>query len=202
MGKKIRALFTFEIMGRPPEHIKTTMEELIDKLGELPGISIDRREVHEPKPVDDEEAKDLFTTFSEVEILGDQVENLIAIVFHAMPSHIEIIEPEEFGFRNFDISNLLTSLTAKLHRYDEIAKAISMERNLLVGKLTEMQKRINELEGGNIIHVQSNLLGDAKAPEKTVEKKEMEKYKLVDKKPEKNSKKKNQKAAKKNSKNK
>jgi hypothetical protein len=197
MGKKIRALFTFEIMGRPAEHIKTTMEELIDKLGELPGISIDRREVHEPKPVENEEAKDLFTTFSEVEILGDQVDNLIAIVFHAMPSHIEIIEPEEFGFRNFDISNMLTSLTTKLHRYDEIAKAISLERNLLVGKLQEMQKRINELEGGNVIHVQSNLLGEAKAPEKVAEKKEAEKNKPVDKKAAKNTKKENKKAAKK-----
>ena len=146
--ENIKALFTFEILGRPPEHIKETMGQLIDKLGELPGITINRKDIHEPKPIKDENSRDLFTTFSEVEVVGKDMESIITIVFHAMPSHIEIIEPSEFGFRNFDFTNLLSALTVKLHRYDEIAKSITMERNILINRVKEMQARLNELEKG------------------------------------------------------
>lgn len=144
MTDKIRAMFIFEILGRPPEHIKETMSQLVDKLAELPGIEIDKKIVHDPKPVKEENAnkeenaKGLFTTFAEVEILGKDINSLIMVVFYAMPSHVEIIEPEEIRFKNFEMSNLLSDLTVKMHRYDEIAKALTIERNMLIGKLKEL----------------------------------------------------------------
>ena len=141
MANKIRAMFIFEILGRPAEHIKTTLSQLVDKLGEFPGIKIDKKKVHEAKPVEQEGVKDLFTTFAEVEILGDNIEAITNIVFNAMPSHVEIIEPEHIEINNFDLSNFLSSLTIKLHRYDEIAKTITMERNFLAGKLKELQDK-------------------------------------------------------------
>lgn len=139
MTDKIKALFIFEILGKPPEHIKGIMSQLVDRLGEFPGIKIDKKIVHEPKPIEEERAKDLFTTFSEVEITGDDINSLLNIVFNAMPSHIEIIEPEELKFRKSDISSLLSGLTVKLHRYDEVAKTLVMERNMLLGKLKELK---------------------------------------------------------------
>jgi len=145
-NKKIRALFTFEILGKPPEHIKETMSQVIDKLGELPGIEIDNKKVHEPRPVEKDDMPDLFTTFAEAEVLGKNIEDLMMVVFYAMPSHVEIIQPEELVFRNSDLSSLFSGLTSKLHRYDEIAKASIMERNILVQKMNEMQKKISELE--------------------------------------------------------
>jgi len=138
---EIKSLFIFEIMGKPAEHIVTTMSQLIDKLGELPGIKINNRKIHEPKPVETKdlnETSDLFTTFSEVEIHGKDIYSLINVMFNAMPSHVEIIEPDEVVLNNHEISNLLTDLTLKLHRYDEIAKALMIERNVLIGKLKEM----------------------------------------------------------------
>ena len=147
MEQDIRALFTFEIMGRPPEHIKSTMEQLINKLSEIPGINIDKSKIHETKKVEDEKAKNLYTTFSEVEVLAKDVNSIMTLVFHSMPSHIEIIKPQEFAMKNFDISTILTNITSKLHRYDEIAKTIVGERNMLIKKLKQMQTRIKELEG-------------------------------------------------------
>lgn len=144
MADKIRAMFIFEILGRPPEHIKETMSQLVDKLAELPGIEIDKKTVHEPKPIKEENAdkgenaSGLFTTFAEVEILGSDLNSLINVIFYAMPSHVEIIEPEEIRFKNFEMSNLLSDLTVKMHRYDEIAKALTIERNMLIGKLKEL----------------------------------------------------------------
>tara|TARA_Y100000310_G_scaffold338432_1_gene428072 strand:+ start:939 stop:1454 length:516 start_codon:yes stop_codon:yes gene_type:complete len=143
-NKKIKAMFIFEIIGRPPEHVKKTMEELIDKLSELKGIEISNRKIHEPKPVEKEDVKDLFSTFAEVEILGEDLNSIINVVFHAMPSHIEIIEPEELSVKNFDLSQTLSILTTKLHRYDEIAKTLAMERNILMNKLKEIQEVVEK----------------------------------------------------------
>lgn len=142
MAEKIKAMFIFEILGRPPEHIKETLSQLIDKLAELPGVEISSKKVHEPKKLEKEGAKDLFTTFAEVEILGKDLNTIIMLVFHALPSHVEIIEPDELTFKNFDISGLLSDLTLKLHRYDEIAKAITIERNILANKLKEIKGEI------------------------------------------------------------
>jgi len=137
MEKEIRAFFIFEMLGKPAEHLKKTMEELINKLGEIPGIAINNKKVHEPKPFEKEPS--FFTTFSEVELTAKNINDLINLVFHSMPSHIEIIEPEELSLKNSEMSSLLSNLTVKLHRYDEIAKEIIMERNILINKLKELE---------------------------------------------------------------
>jgi hypothetical protein len=145
MADKIRALFTFEILGKPPEHIKKTLEDLIEKLNELPGISVDRSEVHEPKQIeskDKPELKGIFSSFAEAEILGDELSNIITVVMHAFPSHVEILEPSELKFKNFDISSMLSELLIKMHRYDEIAKGLTMERNVLMNKLKEAEEKL------------------------------------------------------------
>jgi hypothetical protein len=138
MENKIKAMFIFEILGRPPEHIKESLSQLIDKLGEFPGIKIENKKIHEPKPVENEKVKDFFTTFAEIEVSAEEINALINIIFNAMPSHVEIIEPNKIELNNFDLTNLLSSLTVKLHRYDEIAKTITIERNMLIAKLKEL----------------------------------------------------------------
>jgi hypothetical protein len=151
MSDKIKAMFIFEILGKPPEHIKETMSQLVDKLAELPGIEINKKTIHEPKPIKENADKKgdtsgLFTTFAEVEILGKDINSLITVVFYAMPSHVEIIEPEEIRFKNFEMSGLLSDLTVKMHRYDEIAKALMIERNMLIGKLKELGVRFETFD--------------------------------------------------------
>jgi len=140
-NQKIKALFIFEIMGRPPEHIKETMGELVDKLGEFEGVEIFRKEIHEPKPVKKEGVENLFTTFSEVELFGKDLNVILDIVFNAMPSHVEILSPSELRFKNFDLSSMLSTLTVKLHRYDEIAKAAIINNNMMAKRLKEIEEK-------------------------------------------------------------
>ena len=147
MAEKIRAKFIFEIMGRPAEHIVTTLNMLIDKLEEIKGIKVEERIVHEPKLLEKENIQNLFTTFAEVELISENLATVVDIVLHMLPAHVEIIEPAELKLENFNLSSLLSNLTIKIHKYDEIAKASLMERNVLMKRLEEMQKKINELEG-------------------------------------------------------
>ena len=144
---KIKALFIFEVMGRPPEHLKKALEKYVDKLGENKGVEISKKNIHEPKPVEKEGAEGLFTTFAEVEVIVDNVNIIFDITLNMLPAHAEIIEPEDLVLKNFDLSGIISNLSIKLHKYDEIAKTITMERNILVKRLQEMQEKINNLEG-------------------------------------------------------
>lgn len=143
---KIKALFIFEVMGRPPEHLKKSLEEYIKKLGENKGVNVIRKEIHEPKPIEKPGAEGLFTTFAEVEVIVDDLNLIFEITLNMLPAHAEIIEPANIKLKNFDLSGVISNLSIKLHRYDEIAKAVTMEKNILIKRLQEMQERINNLE--------------------------------------------------------
>lgn len=145
---EITALFTFEILGKPPEHIRQTLEQLIDTLSKQKGIEIKNKIIHEPKEIEDKEnqPQGIFTTFAEVEVQTDNMNLILGITLNMLPAHVEIIEPGEYKFKNFELSSLLTELTIKIHKYDEIAKAILIERNTILNKLKDAEERCRELE--------------------------------------------------------
>ncbi|MFA5258516.1 MAG: hypothetical protein WC979_04255 [Candidatus Pacearchaeota archaeon] len=147
---KIRALFIYEVLGRPPEHIKAALEDFIDKLNSQKGIKVESKKIHEPTPCEDEHAKDLFTTFAEVELLIDNLNLLFSVVYNTLPASVEIIGPSEMNLKNFDLSSIITDLTLKLHKYDEVAKTISIEKVGLINVVKELQKEVERLKVGKI----------------------------------------------------
>ena len=136
MVGEIRAILIFEMLGRPPEHLKSTLSGFIDKIGQEEGIEMINKKVNEPKRL--EQAKqELYTTFAETEINFKDLPSLLKIIFVCMPSHIEIIEPEEMRIKNFDFNTLINELVRKLHQYDEIAKKLSVEKSILQRQLLQ-----------------------------------------------------------------
>jgi len=166
-----KALFIFEMMGRPPEHIKIALSELIDKLGEQKSINIIRKEIHEPKPVEKEGVKDLFTTFAEVELIADNINIIFDITFSMLPSHVEILKPKEIELKNFDLSSIVSNLAVKIHKYDEIAKISIMEKNILINRLKEAQEKINNLENSVKVEDEEENKKDKKKSKKKVKEK-------------------------------
>lgn len=140
--EKIRTLIMYEILGRPPEYIKESLNKFIDSLNNKPGIKLISKKIHEPKPLEKENnpeensanEKELFTTFGEVELEIEDINILLSIVLNTLPANVEVLEPSGLTLTNFDISALLNELTIKLHKYDEVAKVLTMERNNLLKK--------------------------------------------------------------------
>src|SRR3989344_4194171 len=99
MNEKIKVLVIYEILGKPKEHIETTLEQLLDRIGENPGIKIINRRVHPAHPVDKDKLpdkdKEIFSTFAEVEVILDNLQLLFSLVLNTLPSNIEIVEPKE-----------------------------------------------------------------------------------------------------------
>lgn len=156
MTDKIKAMFIFEILGKPPEFIIESLETHIKNLEKIKGIKILNKKINEPKPLDKqkiynekklkpEEISNLYTSFAEVEIEVDSLSLLFSVCFLVLPSHIEIIQPDELRYKNFELSLTISELAVKLHKYDEVVKILTMEKQHL-----ENQLRIYRGDSGKI----------------------------------------------------
>jgi len=131
--KPLEVNIIIEILGRPKEHIKTAIEQLIERLGKEPGVKLTEKTVHEPKEVENQ--KDLFTTFAEISLELGSLTSFFGILFAYMPAHVEIISPEKIEIKNTELNELGNKLIARLHDYDAITKKVIVERNIAVNEL-------------------------------------------------------------------
>src|SRR3989344_5482174 len=120
--EKIQAVMILEILGKPADHVKNSLTELVGKLGEEQGIKVLNKEIHEPLPVKD--SADLFTTFAEVEVEFETIEKYLAVLFAYMPSNVEIIHPEKFQLTSAYLNELGNKVIQRMHNYDAITKKI------------------------------------------------------------------------------
>lgn len=134
--KKIRAAFIFEVIGRPPEHLTETLNDLIKRIGEEKGIEIVDKKVNEPVLMKDQ--KDFYTSFAEVEIEVEDVMSIAMLMFKYMPAHIEVISPENISVTNNGLGEVLSEIARRLHGYDEVARVLATEKNILEKKLKEL----------------------------------------------------------------
>ncbi len=140
--EKINAILIFEMLGRPANYLKETLGKFIDRVGKEEGVEILNKKLHDPKKVEDAK-QELFTTFAEVEIEFRNLTSLFKIIFVYMPSHIEIVTPKEIGIKNFDLGTITNDLARKLHQYDEIAKKLVIEKQILQKQLQQLQSQIS-----------------------------------------------------------
>ncbi len=131
--EKLQARLIIEILGRPIENVKQAMIGIIDKMASEKGVKIIDKKIHEPILVQDQ--KDLFTTFSEIEVELDSVYNFMGVIFAYMPSHIELISPNKIELRNEELNDLANHLTNRLHSYDAITKQMIFERDAVIKRL-------------------------------------------------------------------
>ncbi len=133
--KKIRVAFILEMIGRPPEHLIKSMKEILEKIKDVQGVEIKEENVFEAKKLESKE--NLYSTLAEVEAVFDNLEILSEILFTYMPSHFEVIEPEEMRLKNIDITAMINKIIRRLHQADELVRILGMEKIILKNKLAE-----------------------------------------------------------------
>ena len=121
-----------EVIGRPPEHLVETMENIVGQIGEEKGVRIIEKKIHEPVLMKDQ--KDFFSAFVDVEFEAEEIIDIAMIMFKYMPAHIEINNPELIVLTNNGWSDILNQLTRALHGYDEIARVMQTEKAILEKK--------------------------------------------------------------------
>ena len=139
-GKPITAMMIIEVLGRPEEHLTKVLEDLSNQVEAEPGVKSAKKKLNKPTLVKDQ--KDLFTGFVEIEMEIESPMTLAALMFKYMPSHVEVIEPENFVFKNVEFNELLNELTRRLHRYEELVKVLQFE--IEKNKKSQTQKETEE----------------------------------------------------------
>lgn len=132
-SKGINATFILEIIGRPPEHLVETLENLIKTMDNEKGVRVKSKKINEPVLVKDQ--KNLYTTFAEVDVEVGTILQLAVLMFKYMPAHIEVISPELLVLSNSGWNDILNELTRRLHGYDEVARMLMAEKSVLEQQL-------------------------------------------------------------------
>jgi membrane protein insertase Oxa1/YidC/SpoIIIJ len=146
--KGITAVIILEIIGRPPEHLVETLEELIKSMDKEKGVSVKSKKINEPVLMKDQ--KQFYTTFAEIEIEVKEILYLAVVMFKYMPAHVEVIEPELIALTNSGWTEILSEITRRLHGYDEVARVLQFENSQMQKKLKELtpeENKINEEKG-------------------------------------------------------
>ncbi len=133
---KVTAMMVIEILGRPKEHIVESLQKIVDQIKEEKNVNLEESKIHEPKEVKDQ--KDLFTTFAEVEVKVESPITLAMLMFKYMPAHMEIISPEHINLTNNGYGDILNELTRRLHGYDEVARVLQAEKEILENQIRQL----------------------------------------------------------------
>lgn len=142
--KCIRAALILEIIGRPPEHLTETLQEILKQMGEEKGVDVVSKKINEPIPM--KEHKEFYTTFAEIEVDVEDMLYIAILVFKYMPAHVEIISPEIIAMKNNGWNDIFNELTRRLHGYDEIARVLGAEKKILENKLRDVLSQKAESE--------------------------------------------------------
>ena len=129
--KEVKATIILQAIGKPAEHLKKAVQEIVDKMKEEKGTTVESSEVKDP--IEMKEQEGLFSTFAEISVLVEEPAYLMMLVFKYSPAHVEITAPEKLNISNNDFGELLSEVARKIHQYDEVARVLEM-------KVAELQK--------------------------------------------------------------
>ncbi len=107
----IRVLITFELVGKPREHIEQTLQAYMLNIKQDERIRAINEEYAEPL----EQDEDMFSAFCEFEALVEDLDVLTWLAVNFMPASIEILEPEKLTFEGRYLNNWYNDLISKLH---------------------------------------------------------------------------------------
>ncbi|MEK6912750.1 MAG: hypothetical protein AABX26_02225 [Nanoarchaeota archaeon] len=168
--QKIRAIMILDVIGRPPKHLIESLEKVISEIDKEKGVKVMMKDIKEPTLMKDQ--TDFYTTFAEVEVEIEDILSLAILLFKYMPAHLEVVSPEIIAMSSNGWNDILNELARRLHAYDEIARMLQSEKNVLLKKLKELGGDLNDLIPKSMI----------KTPESEIEKEDKSEKKKGNKK--------------------
>ena len=133
---KIRVIF--ELLGKPKEHIESTLKIYIEKVKSNQGIEFISEDFADAKEQDD----GLWSAFAELELYVKSLDILTWLSVNYMPSSIEILEPEKITHTNKEINFWINDVLAKLHEISLLIKAAVSKETIMSKTLGTMMKNM------------------------------------------------------------
>jgi hypothetical protein len=140
--KGMNVVIIVEVIGKPPEHLIETLENITKQIDEEKGVVVKGKKINEPTLMKD--SKEFYTSFAEIELEVEEITQLVILMFKYMPAHVEIVSPELIALTNNSWSDILSELSRRLHGYDEVARVVQVEKGILEKKLREVLENKND----------------------------------------------------------
>ncbi|MBU0757057.1 MAG: hypothetical protein KKF44_03250 [Nanoarchaeota archaeon] len=132
-----------EVMGKPKEHVKKTLDEYIKKIKDSEELIFIKADLEKPEK---QEESGLYLAFAEVEILVKNAQDILGFCFDYMPSSIEVIEPEQFLYSAFDFTAFVNDVQARLHAVNMAMQEFRQkEKSLLENTATLLRNFVTAL---------------------------------------------------------
>src|SRR3989339_838846 len=137
----VRANVLFEIIGKPAEHLIDTLKKLVELIEKDKKIVILSSKIHDAEKVED---KDVFSSFSELDLLFETPRGAVEFVYDYMPASIEITEPNSFNFKLNELNGIVNDIATRLHQYDATLKQTHLEKEILFNHIQGIKKALED----------------------------------------------------------
>tara|TARA_Y100000310_G_scaffold302635_1_gene340134 strand:- start:454 stop:870 length:417 start_codon:yes stop_codon:yes gene_type:complete len=138
MTEEIQTKVVIEILGKPKEHVDTTIKKYVDKI--LENFKVTNHVLYEAEELKDEKFKGMFSSFVDFDMNFKDFNSLVIFCFDFMPSSVEIVNPKRFDLDSEEVMSFLNDLMTKLHDLDMMVKNLSAENVLLKRELDKKEK--------------------------------------------------------------
>jgi len=108
---KLRAIVTFEVAGKPKEHVETSLDKYLKNIEKDDRITIEHQDREEAIEHDD----GMWSVFSECELVVKDLETITWLCINFSPASVEILDPDELTMEARDVTNWFNDLLSKLH---------------------------------------------------------------------------------------
>jgi len=115
-----------EIAGYPKEHIKDTMDLVIERLKTDKDIFVKNVRVS-----DENQIKEIWSIFAEFDLEFENINTFLSFCFDYTPSSVEITRPEKLNINSIEFTGLINDLLETLHRYHVIIANMDAENKAL-----------------------------------------------------------------------
>ncbi len=116
-----------EMVGKPKEHLVSTLKDYVKKLAEFDQYIILSEDFADPA----ENEGGMFNAFVELELLVKSSEDLAWFCFDYLPASVEVIEPTGIKYKGNEFTNFLNDLLGRLHSLDMNFKTFKSQNDML-----------------------------------------------------------------------
>lgn len=114
---------TIEVLGYPEDHVKTTIEKVVEKLKNEEGIKIIKSEIQKTEKI----KENFFASFAETEMKINDFSRLLNFCYNYLPSSLEILDAGKITLPIREFSMGINEMLAKLHHYNLIVKTFQIK---------------------------------------------------------------------------
>lgn len=130
----IQAIVMFEVVGSPKDYVSRALQNHLTKLKDNKSIIVLKEDAEEPEEQED----NLWSTFSEVEMLVKGLENFTWLCLTFMPASVEIMAPDNLIFKGRDLTNWLNDMLAKNHEIALLSQQVGQQNKIMLKSINAL----------------------------------------------------------------